>query len=507
MTDPILWLLIFVQIAMGGFDTIVHHEGSERLAWRPSQERELQLHGVRNLLYAVLFLTLGHLEVYGFWAVAVMVLLGVELLITLWDFVEEDLTRRLPASERINHTLLTLNYGAILVLLTPVLIAWSGETTALIPADYGILTHMATLAAIAVAIFGLRDIAAAQRSKRLVPEDAASLMDALGDKKRRVLITGATGFVGSRLVHALVGRGHQVTVHTRDPAKAAALAPPIRVVTRLDQIADDEAYDIIVNLAGEPIASGLWTRRKRHRILRSRLKTTSGLVRLIHRLRHRPDLLISASAIGWYGLRGDTPLDEKGTASDCFTHRVCAAWEDCAGQARPLGVRVVSLRIGIVLGVEGGLLANMLTPFEFCLGAVFGDGRQWMSWISRDDLVRLIAHIAATPEIDGPVNATAPEPVRNADFAGALALALGRPVLLAVPARLLQVAVGDLARELLLGGQRVLPAKAVKSGFRFHDPDLERALIRITGSRAVRPAMLALPPPEGTGHGATRGPV
>ena len=298
MTDPLLWILIFIQVAMGGFDTIVHHETTERLAWRPSQQHELRLHGVRNLIYGLLFVTLGWFEVHGLWAIAVIVLLAAELLITLWDFVEEDLTRKLPPSERINHTLLTLNYGAILVLLVPVFITWSGHETALAGVNYGVVSQLATLSAIAVVIFGLRDLAAASRSPHLTPAPASPLLQAMGERRYRVLINGATGFIGGRLTAALAGSGHRVTVLARSAARAAGLQPPVRIVTHLDQIPDDEVIDVIINLAGDPVISGLWTRRKRHRILRSRLKTTDNIVRLIRRLETKPELLINASAIG-----------------------------------------------------------------------------------------------------------------------------------------------------------------------------------------------------------------
>ncbi len=482
MTDPVLWTLIFIQVAMGGFDTIVHHEMTERLAWRPSQQRELQLHGVRNLLYGLLFATLALFEVHGLFAIAAIVLVAIELIVTLWDFVEEDMTRRLPASERINHTLLTLNYGAILVLLTPVFLGWSALDSAIVRADYGVLSDLAILSAIAVAIFGLRDLAAAQRSPQLAPARPGPLLNVLGRRRYRVLVTGGTGFIGTRLIEALVCNGHRVIVQTRSAARAAALTPPLRIVTKLDQIADDEQIDVIINLAGDPVAAGLWTRRKRFRILWSRLKATDGVVRLIGRLERKPELLINASAIGWYGPRDDDgALDENSAANDCFTHRVCAIWEDYAARARTFGVRVVCLRIGLVLGVEGGMLANMLMPFEFGLGARLGNGRQWMSWISRDDLVRLIGHVAATPALQGPVNATAPEPVRNMTFTRALGKALRRPAFLAAPAWLLRFLAGALAEELLIGGQRVMPAKALASGFRFADTDLQDTLCAITG--------------------------
>jgi uncharacterized protein (TIGR01777 family) len=304
----------------------------------------------------------------------------------------------------------------------------------------------------------------------------------LGRRRYSVLVTGGTGFIGTRLIEALVCRGHRVIVQTRNAGKAARLMPPLRIVTHLSQIADDEPVDIIINLAGDPVAGGLWTRRKRFRILRSRLKATDGVIKLIGRLKHKPELLINASAVGWFGPRDDdVELDETSAAKDCFTHRVCAVWEDYAARAGTFDVRVVCLRIGLVLGVEGGMLANMLTPFEFGLGARLGDGRQWMPWISRDDLIRLIGHVAVTPALQGPVNATAPMPVRNSTFTRALARALRRPACLVVPAWLMRFLAGALAEELLIGGQRVIPRKALESGFRFDDIDLQDTLAAMTG--------------------------
>ena len=202
MNSPLLWTLIGLQIAMGAFDTLYHHELTERFAWRPSQARELRLHGVRNLLYAALFVVLGWFEVHGAWAWLVIAVLVVELVITLMDFVEEDMSRRLPPSERINHALLTLNYGAILALLIPVLIDWSHGSTAVIPAFYGIWSIIAAVAAVGVALFGLRDLAASARVKRLSVGGGAELVQALKGRQH-VLVTGATGFIGHRLVEAL----------------------------------------------------------------------------------------------------------------------------------------------------------------------------------------------------------------------------------------------------------------------------------------------------------------
>src|SRR5258708_8105383 len=167
MTSPYLWTLIAIQIAMGAFDTFYHHEMTERLAWRPSQRHELQLHSVRNALYALLFLTLGWLEVHGIWAMLVIAVLVVEVVVTLMDFVEDDMSRNLPASERINHSLLAFNYGAILVLLLPVLIEWAARPSALQSADHGPWSILATISAVGVGICGVRDFAASKRLARL----------------------------------------------------------------------------------------------------------------------------------------------------------------------------------------------------------------------------------------------------------------------------------------------------------------------------------------------------
>jgi len=229
--------------------------------------------------------------------------------------------------------------------------------------------------------------------------DAAELVRALQglspNARRHVLVTGATGFIGRRLTEAFASAGHEVTVLTRDPAKAATLRPPFRLVTRLDQIPSDTAIDAVVNLAGEPVAGGLWTRRRRRRILASRLRMTRGIVRLIGRLQRPPAVLVSGSAIGWYGLWGDETLTEFDGGKRSFTHRVCEAWEQMARRAEKYGTRVVRLRLGLVLGTDGGMLGRLLVPFEFGLGGAFGRGEQWMSWIERDDLVRLMAHVIA----------------------------------------------------------------------------------------------------------------
>ena len=287
------------------------------------------------------------------------------------------------------------------------------------------------------------------------------------------LVTGGTGFIGRRLVEALAAQ--EVTVLTRH-AVCAALPEAVRVVESLDEINASARFDVFVHLAGEPIAAGLWTAARRERIVASRPRVAEGLLALLERLEVKPKAWINASAVGWYGLRGDECLDETAAHADCFSHQVCAAAEAAAASAAAHGVRVAQLRIGLVLAREGGLLARLLPAFKLGLGGPLGTGRQWMSWVERDDLVRLIAHVAADDSLSGVVNATAPNPVDNAAFTRALAQVCGRPGFLRVPRTPVTWLLGDLARELLFGGQRVVPRRALASGFEFRRPTLPEGL-------------------------------
>lgn len=344
------------------------------------------------------------------------------------------------------------------------------------------MSAFCAIAAVGVIVSGLRDLAAARRMARLAERDPASLALAL-PAQQSILVTGGTGFIGSRLVTALIAAGHEVTILTRDRAKALPLAAagPVRFVTSLDEIASDAHIDAVVNLAGEPISDTPWTKAKRIRIVRSRLEATYAIARLVARLDRRPDVLVSGSAIGWYGLRGDQMLTEEDPGTPCFSRRICVSWERAARRTERHGVRTVYLRTGLVLDRSGGMLARLLAPFEFGLGGRFGDGKHWMSWIHRDDIVRLICHAITQDDLSGPINAVAPEPVTNQRFTGALAAALSRPAMIPVPAWPLRLALGGFAEELLLSGQRVIPDAAMRSGFIFDYPTLDAALAQIVG--------------------------
>jgi hypothetical protein len=482
--NELFWWLLSVQMVLGAFDILFHHDLIEHLSWRRSQRKEILLHGARNLIYAGVFLVFAAIALHGVFAMLFIALLAAEIAITLIDFVEEDRTRRLPASERVVHAVLAINYGALIALALPTLLDWAGEPTGWSFAFHGWWSALALIAVPGLIVFAGRDFAAAARLARLPDDNPARLAAAL-PFSRRIFVTGATGFIGRRLVHALTAAGHDVTALVRSRGKAASLAAPVRLITSLDQVGTDARIDAIVNLAGEPISNGLWTKAKRKRIVESRLRVTGEVVALIARLRDKPGVLVNGSAIGWYGMRGDQILDETAEAHDCFTHEVCKSWEEAAANARGYGVRVAFLRTGLVLAPDGGMLGQMLPAFEYGFGLRFGSGTQWMSWIARDDLVRLIAHVIATPELVGPINATAPSPVRNGEFAAAVGKALRRPVWLGVPERLLLLA-GDMAREIFLVSQRVVPQKALATGFRFERETIDAALAAMLGVDAEK---------------------
>ncbi|MBB5863816.1 TIGR01777 family oxidoreductase [Xanthomonas sp. 3058] len=288
----------------------------------------------------------------------------------------------------------------------------------------------------------------------------------------RLLITGGTGFIGQALCPALLHAGHHVTVLSRDPRRASRRLPGISAVETLDGV----QADAVINLAGEPLAAGRWTDARKQRFRASRLGITGQLHAWIAQQppEQRPSVLISGSAVGYYGERGEAPLTEADGAGNDFSALLCRDWEAEADTIAALGLRVSRVRTGIVLDRDGGALARMLPAFRFGGGGPFGDGRHWMSWIHRADMVALLLWLLQHGQA-GAYNATAPNPVTNAEFARTLAKVLHRPALLPLPAGVLRLGFGEMA-DLLLISQRVLPQRALDAGFRFQYVQLEAAL-------------------------------
>ncbi len=297
----------------------------------------------------------------------------------------------------------------------------------------------------------------------------------------KVLVTGSSGLIGSALVPSLSADGHQVTrlvrPKTRPGAEQVVWDPD---AGRLDP-ATIEGFDAVVHLAGENVAGRRWTAEQKRRLRDSRVKSTQLLAGTLARLAHPPRTLISASAVGYYGDRGDEILTEDSSSGSDFPSGMCRDWEEAAELAVRSNIRVVKLRIGAVLSPAGGALALMLPSFKAGLGAALGSGCQYMSWIAIDDLTGVIQHVLSNESLSGPLNAVAPQPVTNREFTKTLGRVLGRPTFLAVPSFVLRIAVGEIAEALLLASQRVLPARLQSSGYTFRHSALEGALRHLLG--------------------------
>ncbi len=321
----------------------------------------------------------------------------------------------------------------------------------------------------------------------------------------KIVITGATGFIGRGLVAQLLAEGHEAVALTRDLESARAQLPVRCACEPWDLTAGPaphvlRAADAVVHLAGESVVHGRWTPARRQAIRQSRVAGTRALGSAIAALppAARPGALISASAIGYYGDRGDEVLDESAAAGSDFLASVCRAWEHEALAAQALGVRSVVLRIGVVLGRDGGALARMLPAFQFGAGGRLGSGQQWMSWIHLDDLVSLCVFLITNGRTTGPINGVAPAPVTNASFTSALGRAVHRPALVPIPAVALRLALGEMS-TVLLASQRVLPREAERLGFRFRFPDVAAALDDLCTDnhrRLLYEQWLARPPGE-----------
>ncbi len=289
----------------------------------------------------------------------------------------------------------------------------------------------------------------------------------------RVLVTGASGPVGSALLPSLKSEGFAVTRLVRNTASG-----PDQIVWDPSRpLSPDIAsgFDAVIHLAGESIV-GRWTAAKKRRIIESRSDGTRHLAEALAQAAKRPRVFISASAVGYYGSRGDEILREESLSGDGFAAEICRQWEGATEPATAAGIRTAQMRIGVVMAANGGALAAMRTPFRLGLGGRLGSGRQWSSWVSVDDVVGAIQHVLNHDTLQGPVNTVSPNPVTNAEFTSTLAAVLHRPAIFPVPAFAVKLIFGEMGEELFLGSQRAEPAKLAASGYRFKHPVLKNAL-------------------------------
>lgn len=291
----------------------------------------------------------------------------------------------------------------------------------------------------------------------------------------KILVSGSHGLVGTALTKSLETQGHDVFSLVRYLPRSQSEIEwnPDRYSIAVARL---EGFDAVVHLAGESIAEGRWTEEKKRRIRESRVKGTKLLSDALANLEHPPKSLICASAIGYYGDRGDELLTEESAPGNDFLANVCIEWEQATQQAVERGIRVVNARFGIILSKDGGALAKMLTPFQLGIGGRVGSGKQWMSWIALDDVVGAIEYALANESLRGPVNYVAPNPVRNSEFTKALGKVLSRPTLFPIPEFGVRLAFGEMADALLLSSQRVEPQRLNKAGFQFQFTQLESAL-------------------------------
>lgn len=294
-----------------------------------------------------------------------------------------------------------------------------------------------------------------------------------------ILITGGTGFIGSALTKSLIKQGNSVTVLSRAPDKVASICGPgVTALSDIHQLMPDNSFDVIINLAGAPIFDARWSESRKQLLRDSRINLTTQLVEHMSRMAVKPQVFISGSAIGYYGDQGDHILTEQSATRPDFSQQLCADWEAAALSAEQFGIRVCLIRTGLVIAEGGGILQRMLLPFCLGLGGRLGTGKQWMSWIHRQDWIAIAEAMIADESMQGAYNATAPNPVTNTEFTKILATCLKRPALLPVPAWLLKTLLGEMS-ELVLASQRVVPERLQSHGFKFQYPTLAGAINQV----------------------------
>jgi uncharacterized protein len=484
----LLFILLTAQALLGAVDNIWHHEITERLPSKRSASGELTLHAARELIYAAILLQIGWLELHGAWTLLLAAALIIEVIITMADFLLEDRTRRLPPFERILHTILAINFGMILITFAPILAHWWSLPTAVAHVNYGPTSWFFSLFAFGAAAFSLRNALAVLHLRRPAewvrdPIEAHANPDA-----RTILITGGTGFIGGHLIRRLLTRGDRIVLLTRDADRALdRFGPHVRIITALTELKDDERIDAVVNLAGARILGLTWTKARRAQLINSRVNTTRSVVELCGRLSRPPRVFVTASAIGYYGLGCDEPIDEHGSPQPIFQSQLCQEWETAAAAAAGFGARVVKLRIGLVLARSGGALPQLALPVRLGLGAILGNGKQWVSWIHIGDLIRLFEFALDTPTCKGAVNAVSPAAATHAQMQRLLAKVLHRPMWMRIPAIFIRTALGEMS-QLLVDGQRIVPTRALAAGFTFKFPNLGGALEHLLGHSATAAA-------------------
>ncbi|RLQ23076.1 TIGR01777 family protein [Seongchinamella sediminis] len=288
-----------------------------------------------------------------------------------------------------------------------------------------------------------------------------------------ILITGGTGFIGEALVPALRQQQHTLRILTR---QSRAGGDGVDYIKALDDIPREQTVHAVINLAGASLADRRWSGSYKREIVNSRLDTTAALVNWLAGREQRPEVLLSGSAIGYYGHHGDERLDENGSTNPCFAQALCQQWEAKAGEASGLGVRTCLLRLGVVLDSGGGAFLQMARPFRFGIGNWIGDGHQWLSWIHRADVVSAMLFLLAEDSLSGPFNLTAPEPVTSRGFCEAMQKQRRTIINAPVPAAAMRLLLGEMAEELLINGQRVVPARLRQAGLEFRYPSLDAAL-------------------------------
>ena len=300
----------------------------------------------------------------------------------------------------------------------------------------------------------------------------------------RILVSGSTGFVGTALVESLVRQNHSVARLAR-PGSSKKDGPAGQQTIPWDPVAGQfdaaaaEGFDTLVHLAGASIADGRWNASRKQLLRTSRIDATRHLISVLGKLQRPPRVIVAASAIGYYGSRGDEILTEASAPGNDFLAELCHEWEAESARGAEFGARVVHTRFGIILAAHGGALAKMALPFKLGAGGRLGDGRQWMSWVTLGDTVKIVEFALETPGLNGPVNVVAPNAVRNAEFTRVLAKTLHRPALFPAPAFALRLALGEMADALLLSSQRVTPSKLTAAGYVFRQPDLAGALAEV----------------------------